>query len=85
MTDDTTTENGTLTKVETDTNVIDFATKQALLPAQVRAAIIGQYAESVALNHNPVKFVNSLEKRLLTDLTYAGAQIIKGMFGGNND
>lgn len=65
-------------------NVIDIATKQSLLPSQIRKALIAQYAESVALEEKPVQFAMNLEKRLLTEMTYAGAQIIKGFFEGDN-
>ena len=73
---------------EVQGNVIDFQTRQALLPSQVRAAIIGQYAESKELGHEPVVFANRLEERLLSNLAMAGAKAIKSAFTeqfGEND
>lgn len=70
-------------------NVIDFQTRQSLLPSQVRAAIIGQYAESQALEDDPSTFATKLEKRLFTDLAYAGAKMVKeaidNAFGGEDE
>jgi hypothetical protein len=62
------------------TNVIDIGTGQPLMPRQMRKAIIRQYAESKGMNESPEDFATNLEKRLITELTYAGAQFIKGFF-----
>jgi len=79
---------GTLSSA-TPSNVIDIRSGQTLLPRQMRAAIMGQYMESKTLDHTPEQFSNSLEKRLLTDLAYAGAAVIKDViketFGESNE
>lgn len=61
-------------------NVIDFQTRQALLPSQIRAAMIGQYAESLELKHTPDQFANKLEERLFSTIAMAGARAIKKVF-----
>ncbi len=61
----------------TPTNVISMTSRQNLMPAQVRAIIMGQYVESKAQEHTPEMFVQSLEKRLLGDMAMLCAKTVK--------
>lgn len=58
-------------EVGTDGAIMD------MLPAQYRAAIMGQYIESQAMKHDAQAFVKALENRLLTTAVTSTFNVIK--------
>ena len=50
-----------------------------MLPPQIRHSIIGQYAESSTLGHNPEEFIVALEKRLVTTVATTTVGFLKDL------
>lgn len=74
--------NGTpeLVSSNAPSNVLNFSTGKPFLPKAVRAALMGQYVESKERGHTPEQFADFFEKRILSDVAYTGAKIIRDFF-----
>ena len=66
-------------------NVLDFRTGQTILPKKLRSILKGQYVESADQDHNPDKFVQLLEQRLLSEAARTTISLAKGFFQGGKD